>query len=284
MPCYNPLEAYRLTDGGITFKPDGEDIHGAVLRLPCGNCIGCRLERSRQWAVRCVHEASLYEDNMFITLTYSPENLPENGTLVKSHFQSFMKRLRKFAKVRYFHCGEYGDDLARPHYHALIFGYEFPDKKTARQGKSGEPQWSSEILNKTWGLGDCLIGKLNFESAAYVARYCTKKINGPQAKTHYKGKQPEYVTMSLKPGIGARWADKFMHDTYKDDTVIMRGKEAKPPRYYDKRFAMLDPAQFQTIQFDREESGMFKPQRTRAELAVSNEVKTRNSNIFSRNL
>ena len=138
MPCYSPLTAYKgkSTDSGkmcLSFKRS-EGLFGSfsAINLPCGQCIGCRLERSRQWAVRCMHEASLHDENSFLTLTYSDENLPPGGSLHLPDFQNFMKRLRKSIapkRVRFYHCGEYGDILSRPHYHALLFGYDFDDRK-----------------------------------------------------------------------------------------------------------------------------------------------------------
>jgi len=92
MACFHPLQAYQLDTGEIQFHDSGR---GHPLELPCGQCIGCRLERSRQWAIRCVHEASMHENNCFITLTYAPEYLPPDGGLIKSDFQKFIKRLRK---------------------------------------------------------------------------------------------------------------------------------------------------------------------------------------------
>jgi hypothetical protein len=128
MACTRPLNAYQMPSGKIFFTPS----RGAkFIQLPCGQCIGCRLAHSRDWATRCVHEAHMHDHNCFITLTYSPENLPEGGTLVRKHFTDFMKRLRKALAVddisiRFFGCGEYGSKLERPHYHAIIFGYDFP--------------------------------------------------------------------------------------------------------------------------------------------------------------
>ena len=124
MPCYHPITAWRLVGGmdkktgkwKITF--DKRKGHPATeMKISCGQCIGCRLERSRQWAVRCVHEASLHTANSFITLTYRNECLPGDGSVHPEHFQKFMKRLRKAlpdVKIRFFHCGEYGSMLSRP--------------------------------------------------------------------------------------------------------------------------------------------------------------------------
>jgi len=193
-----------------------------------------------------MHEASLYEENSFITLTYAPKHLPEGGTLVPRHFQLFMKRLRKAIrpkKVRFYHCGEYGADVGRPHYHALLFGYEFPDRKAWREIR-GNPVYTSVMLADVWGKGFCSIGSVTLQSAAYVARYILKKQTGDPAKAHYEkisketgeitARIPEYTTMSRRPGIAAGWFEKFAADVYPDDFVVMGGQKYKTPRYYDK--------------------------------------------------
>lgn len=222
---------------------------------PCGQCIGCRLEKARQWAMRCMHEAQLHEECSFITLTYNNESLPYyevNGklvpTLCKEDFQRFMKRLRKKItprEVRYYACGEYGDRLGRPHYHAILFGYDFEDKNVLHQGavrsfkktfqKSivDNTLYTSETLEKVWGFGFVTIGEVTFESAGYVARYCTKKITGKRAIAHYKGKEPEFALMSRMPGIGKEWFEKYQTDVYPKDFVTLRGIKMQPPRYYD---------------------------------------------------
>ena len=131
MTCYHPLECWRV-DGQskLAFVKPREALIREKLEVPCGQCIGCRLERSRQWAVRCIHEAQLHKDNCFITLTYNDEHLPSPPSLSVRDFQLFMKRLRKrFGKgIRFFHCGEYGEKYGRPHYHACLFGFDFPDR------------------------------------------------------------------------------------------------------------------------------------------------------------
>jgi len=220
------------------------------MTVSCGQCIGCRLERSRQWAVRCMHEASQHSENSFLTLTYRDLSLPEGGTLVKRDFQNFMKRLRKKysgRKVRFFHCGEYGDSLGRPHYHALLFGLDFEDKLLHKKSNSGDDIFTSKILDSVWQLGHAYIGSVTFESAAYVARYCLKKRTGHSADEHYEfidpdtgevfNRQPEYITMSLKPGIGAGWFDNFKSDVFPNDEVIVNGLKVKPPRYYVRRLS-----------------------------------------------
>ena len=206
-----------MPGGLIQFHDDGS---GRSLELPCGQCIGCRLERSRQWAMRCVHEASMHDDNCFITLTYNPENLPPDCGLIKSDFQKFMKRYRRAfpgKEIRFYHCGEYGDANNRPHYHAVIFGHNFDDWMYLFDSPSGEPIYTSPTLERIWGHGFVTVGSVTFESAAYVARYVMKKINGPlkekiDEKTdlkHYERVNaftgeiievmPEYSTMSRRP-------------------------------------------------------------------------------------
>ena len=187
MACYSPLEGYRRIGGGWT--PRKQDSAGTRLNVPCGQCIGCRLEYSRQWAIRCMHEAQLHESNAFITLTYADEHLPQDRSLDKREFQLFIKRLRKSIqpqRLRYFHCGEYGAKLGRPHYHACLFGFDFPDKELQRYSKTGEKLYRSDLLDSAWqNKGWALIGEVTFQSAAYVARYITKKITGEAAHDHY---------------------------------------------------------------------------------------------------
>lgn len=260
MPCYSPLTGYRKGTGGITFGALNKGT-GMPMKLPCGRCIGCRLERSRQWAVRMMHEAQLHEENCFLTLTYDDEHLPEHGSLDKEAFPRFMKRLRKTGiNARYFHCGEYGENTMRPHYHACLFGHAFPDK-TKWAVRNGNPVWRSTTLERLWPYGNSEIGSLTFESAAYVARYVTKKVTGRDADTHYERLDPstgelvqltpEFATMSRRPGIGSGWLDRFITDVYPSDEVVANGHPSKPPRYYDERLRSTDPDQFEGIRRNR---------------------------------
>lgn len=251
MACYHPLEGFRSPSGGITWNR-GEST-GLPMQVPCGQCIGCRLERSRQWAVRCMHEADLHERNSFVTLTYDNEHLPVNGSLDKLAFPLFMKRLRfeiAPAKVRYFHCGEYGEKNGRPHYHACLFGYDFPDKLSVPTGKK-YPEWVSSSLERLWPFGRSLLGSVTFESAAYVARYIVDKVTGSRAEEHYARVNPltgeivsvvpEYTTMSRRPGIGAGWFERYGVEVFPRDEVYCRGKMARPPRYYADKLGRVDP-------------------------------------------
>lgn len=244
MPCYHPLTAYLTAAGDVVFQEMRRHDSVRTLSLPCGRCIGCRLERSRQWALRCVHEASQHKRNSFITLTYDDFHCPSDGSLHYEHFQLFMKRLRKaMGPVRFFMCGEYGPQLLRPHYHACLFGVDFPDRDSLDY---------SSILSSLWPSGFSMVGDLNFNSAAYCARYCCSKVTGDLAAAHYSGRCPEFAHMSLKPGIGASWFNRFSTDVFPHDYVVANGHPSKPPRYYDKLFKRRSREVFEDVQFRRE--------------------------------
>lgn len=263
MACYFPLQAFRsseLTSTGkrsITFDYR-EAFTSDILSLPCGRCIGCRLDRSRQWACRCMLESSLHDSNSFVTLTFSDENLPYANSLSVRTFQLFMKRLRfKFGNgIRFYGCGEYGDKLGRPHYHAILFGLDFPDKFFWKM--SGDyPIYRSPSLESVWSYGHSYIGAVTFESAAYVARYVMKKITGDLAADHYVDvntgvvRDPEFNIMSRNPGVAKPWLDRYVSDVYPHDFVVIRGKKVKPPRYFDKLFEKAFPDQFDELKIDR---------------------------------
>lgn len=270
MPCYSPLHAFRAKSPDpqkavIVFRRS-DSFRGERLDLPCGQCVGCRLERSRQWAVRCMHESQMHAENSFLTLTFSDDHLPKGsgvcGRCVRPHvlerslcvstFQDFVKRLRfSIGKpVRYYHCGEYGEVLGRPHYHALLFGYDFDDKKVHAHS-NGNTLYTSDKLSALWPFGYAVIGDVTFESAAYVARYVMKKVTGEKAEAHYGGRAPEYTTMSRRPGIGATWFDRFMSDVYPHDRVVVRGSPCRPPRFYDELFRRVDPSTLALLKLKR---------------------------------
>lgn len=261
MACYSPLQGWRSRfvnrETGlrpITFK-FSEAFNDLPVTVPCGQCIGCRLERSRQWAVRCIHEAQMHESNSFITLTYDNEHLPSNGSLVPEHFTLFMKRFRKELShdeilIRYFMCGEYGSLYVRPHYHAIIFGYSFPDR-THWQTNKGITLCRSGLLERLWPYGFSTVGDCTFESAAYVARYILKKVTGDKADEHYGDRIPEYVRMSRRPGIAADWIKKYHTDVFPADYLVVRGHKCRPPRYYDSIYDDISPKNMKKIKNKR---------------------------------
>lgn len=247
------------------------------LKLPCRQCIGCRLQYSAEWATRCIHETKSHYYNTWITLTYNDENLPQqydtgdihprtaqpilSGSLNEAHVSKYLRALRKAStreknadaitadtvgKLRYYYAGEYGEQHRRPHYHACLFGIQFNDTTLIKTTELGHKLYESKIMKTLWPYGTHIIGELTFQTAAYTARYITKKINGQQKEKHYTtinqktGKiiklKPEFCQMSRNPGIGYTWYEKYKTDVHRTDTkhVYNKGKKTKTPRYYDK--------------------------------------------------
>lgn len=326
-----------------------------LFNVPCGRCIGCKIERARQWAVRGQHEQSQHRTSCSLLLTIknatiSPQdqdaycaqqklctkaksvdefstggemalamatpprarNPPvdnssprtvlvpyEDGTRarpsvavpegtgpslsIRDH-QLFVKKLLRRLReqgpiepIRFLMCGEYGEKNWRPHYHYVIFGYDFPDKKPHKKTRNGHQLYRSTLLEQIWPHGHADIGESNFEVIAYIARYVTKKITGPQADEHYKKTfpdgtnywlQPEFNAMSRNPGIGNKWIEKHRNSVYPHDRVVINDKAAKPPRYYDQQLEKADPAQLEQVKKQREQrapnSEASSPERLRA--------------------
>lgn len=236
----------------------------------------------------------MHAENSFITLTYDDEHLPVRASLDYPVFQRFMKRLRKSCgiPVRFFMCGEYGD-LGRPHYHALLFGLDFPDRKYFKRSPSGERLFRSEILERLWPFGHSLVGDVTFESAAYCARYCCSKVTGDAAAAHYSRSDasgvyslvPEFAHMSLKPGLGASWLAKFGTDVFPHDRVVIRGVECRVPKYYDVIFGRSDPDRLEEIKADRVATARLNYlDNTDERLAVREAVQVARSSLLKRGL
>lgn len=288
MACHGPLDGWLSRERGgpgkrpVTFR-FRDAFHDVPISVPCGRCNGCLLDRARSWAIRAVHEASLWPCNSFVTLTYRDGEVPrlrrlDNGgtpeyelTLRKVDFQLFMKRLRKwhferwsgtreaYRGVRFLQAGEYGS-LGRPHHHALLFNCDFPDREVFRRTASQEVIYRSGELEKLWPFGFSSIGEVTFESAAYVARYTVKKfaavvrdeVSRGESGVRENRRVPEYLTMSLKPGLGDGWLRRYMGDVYPDDEVVLRGgRKYRPPRFYDERLRKLDEAQLREVKARR---------------------------------
>jgi len=296
MPCYKPLMALvRRPAPGVSGKctitfprtmPSADVAkHGTPTPIPCGQCIGCRLERSRQWAVRLMKEAKLHDRSSFLTLTYDDAHLPRlpNGaaTLTLEDVQLFLKRTRKeFSPhpLRFFQCGEYGELTSRPHHHMILFGEDFcKDRTPIANSRSGHSQYTSPLLTRLWGKGRATISEVSFESAAYVARYCLKKITGAGSQFSYGGRKPEFVTMSRRPGIASAFFEEFKEDIYPHDEVIPGpGRPASmPPRYFDKLLERVDPTLFAEIKKNRQKALDFysDPNSTDTRLATRERIK-----------
>lgn len=264
MPCQYPITPFRARAGGITFDV-AKSIFAQTITLPCGQCVWCRFVRTRTWALRCYLEAQQHDASAFVTLTYNPENLPENGTLVKAHVQKFIKRLRSNLeyenpelRIRFYLSGEYGEKTSRPHYHAIIFGYGFPDKYFYKKSPKGHNLYRSPFLEKCWKLGHSDIGDVELNSAAYVAGYIRKKINGDKAEEHYQGRLPEFSLQSSSPGIGADWYHANKHWLWKEDQIQCAGRTYRPPRYFEKLLKRDDPEAYAELQLKKRDRVPFK--------------------------
>lgn len=267
MSCYKPLKAFVLGNNPETGKKiirvvnkdfDGKELSGAgmpQIGIPCGKCIGCRLDYSRTWADRMLAEASLYESNYFLTLTYDNEHLPdrkENSpihSLNKRDAQLFMKRLRKALpdqKIRFFCAGEYGPQTMRPHFHLILFNCKLDDLKFLKENDMKQPYFVSDTISKVWKYGFHIIANVNWETCAYVARYVVKKQKGHGAEIYDKYNfEPEFSTMSRKPGIGHDYLVDHMEELYAYGSINLPtqngAKSIRPNKYYDSIFDIEYP-------------------------------------------
>lgn len=301
--CYRPLRIMRDSENNIIFTNDG------TPSLPCGQCIGCRLNHAEGWAIRMVHEAQLHEENSFLTLTYNDENLPSNGNLSYRAVTNFIKRLRRsldktpyHKKLKYYLVGEYGENFSRPHYHIILFGFDFSYKlrykgeensKTLAYTKNGKSYYSSTFLSSLWSYGAAHIGDVNYNTCMYVAKYVTKKVNGRNKDSHYARILPdgeifqleqEKSQMSRKNAIGKEWLQKYWSDVYPDDSVVYEQRRFKTPKYYDKWLEKNDPLLFDQIKQEREASSLIYGSRSQDDLTRIHEVKILNQKQNAREL
>lgn len=266
--------------------PDGEmiDVESRVVPLPCGRCLGCRLDYSRQWAQRCVCEAKYHSPDtcFFVTLTYDDKHLPFSSAgsptvLEKNEFSKYLKRLRSSlmrkgwyhtiisddcteipVTFRFFMCAEYGDRSSRPHYHILFFGIDLQDVVFDPKSQT----FRSEFLEKWWSdsdgepLGFVSLGQITYQSAAYVARYALKKLIRP---SDFGDRVREWTNMSLRPAIGRQYFDDHKDDIYFTDKLYQKlGDKVlpqKPPRYYDKLLDVTDHQKCEEIKAARAKFG-----------------------------
>lgn len=274
----------------MVFKYDRQTC-GEPAEVACGRCVSCRLRKSAEWGSRIAHEVQILEEkyglySSFITLTYDEKNLPFAGSLVPEDMQKFVKKLRehlwrKFRrKIRYYYSGEYGSrcpkheiadcpqcgSIQRPHYHAIILGFDFGYDKEYVGDREGLLVYRSEFLDKLWKKGFHEIGSATFESAAYCARYVMKKQLGPDYEGHYTRYdpwtdawyevEPEFARMSRNPGIGKEWFDDYVDDVFPSDEMSIpgRGVGGKPAKYYDYLYELSCPDQFEEVKEKRREA------------------------------
>ncbi len=271
-----------------------------TLEVACGQCLGCRVDHQLMWAIRIVHESYLHLDhhgNSWVTLTYRDEgdctdeqykkreHVPRDFSLRPSHVSKFIRSLRKANtdhKIRYFYCGEYGDENERPHYHMCLFNQSFKDQILEKDDE-GVYTYSSPSLEKHWPYGFSTVSELNFRTASYTAGYCFKKITGEKAWDHYlrcdeHGEAywllPEYIRMSTgrkKPcGLGAKFYAEFKNDIFPSDETPVPGHGVVQlvPRYYQNILASDDPTMLSLVQdvrgsFQKAHKADFSPDRLR---------------------
>ena len=308
MTCYHPNDAYisgtRSSGTKIIRFGLPKRFNQETLKLPCGQCIGCRLDRANMWAVRMMHEAQMHDESCMATLTYNEENYPHYGSLVKHDPQNFLKRLRKQtgAKLKYYLGAEYGNQLQRPHYHICLFGLDFSDKEPIKETE-GIITYTSETLEKIWGKGFVTISDMTIETAAYVARYCMKKVSTAKNSedkhyAHYEkicpftGEirqiEPEYSTMSrggkTGKGIASDWYAKYHSDVFPHDTCIHKGRNVKTPRYYENLLRSTDPMGYEKIKEKRKDFALLhQANNTPERLAVREKVKKAKIQSLKRN-
>ncbi|AXH73020.1 MAG: replication initiator protein [Microviridae sp.] len=228
---------------------------GQSRLISCGQCIGCKLEYARQYATRCYHESKLYDQNCFITLTYAVAPI----SLSRRDCQLFLKRLRKRfpnARIRYYLGGEYAPETRRPHYHACLFNFDFPDRVYFK--RSGEFRlYTSEILSSLWPAGFSTVADFSFETAAYCARYVTEKLTGDVYEHidlesgEVTPVEREFSLMSLRPGLGAGWVRSYSSDISDSGKIVVNGRENIAPRYYDKLLKDVDDRRYMVMKGNR---------------------------------
>lgn len=241
----------------------------------------------------------MHIDNSYITLTYDDNHIPKYNSLLKSDFQKFIRALRKKTKqkIRYYMCGEYGSTcekhktkecpecgpLQRPHYHAILFGYAFPDKYLWIT-RNELPVYRSEILEHFWHHGNSEIGEVNFRTTGYVARYIMKKVNGDLAEKHYGKRLPEYTQMSLNKGIGYSWYQQYKNDLFPSDECVLDGRKHPVPNYYRRLLEKEDPKLYEQLRQLRVEKAQRNPDNSPDRLATREICQTKRAERLVRTL
>lgn len=285
MACYNPTNAAILKVGNkmkVVFPNQAlylEHAHTEAfwkiakhVSIPCGKCIGCKLSDAKEWASRCMLEASMNVFNEMLTLTYNDENLPHSidkrtgevvETLRRKDYTDFIKRLRIYWKrhnlpgtIKEKYCGEYGDTSGRPHYHAILFDFFVPDKVYHGKNENGYEIYTSKIIEEIWGKGFITLNEVNYETCAYVSRYVMKKAKIVDKNFYLdQGKEPEFTGQSLRPGIASGYYDLKKNTIYETDEIFLPSqngvKAFTPPRYFDKKYQQENPQKMEKIKNER---------------------------------
>lgn len=301
MSCTTPLQAWKPYSSEASKSlyfgknaPVGEPCK--EIKINCRQCLGCRKAYTIEWSSRMMHEASLFENNQFITLTYDEENLPINLSLVYRDYQLFMKRLRKRfgSKIRFVMCGEYGELNKRPHYHGILFNLELQDLELF-SNKQDNKLYTSEALKKIWGKGFVTIGAVNLTTCKYVASYMLKELNTKDWANKYDlidsetgeiiEREKPFKHSSNRPGIGKAWFDKYQSDVFPSDFVIINGKKIPSPNYYFRLLEKLDEIEHAKIKLIREknmQTKQFKENTTPERLETRTKIAEINQKRYKR--
>lgn len=283
MSCFKPIVAFKPLEGGALIFVERKGYR--EIKLPCGQCIGCRIRKREEWAVRCYCESRMHRSSHFITLTYNPESMPSDMSLNYRHVQLLLKSMRKqYGPFRYFVCGEYGDEYQRPHWHMLAFGLDISDRVKSNSMFSKRDIFESPSLSGMWKKGFASIGQVTYASARYCAVYTTKRISGDRAEDHYtrvdtatgviNNVVPEFARMSLKPGIGESWIAKYWRDVYVSGAkgVVIDGKVKPVPKFFDRWMEVNQPDIYEGFKFDQFNEAMrYSDDNSRERLAVREE-------------
>lgn len=296
MSCYRPIRGTLVPGGRVVIGGDPKGT-GRPLSLPCGKCVGCRMDKARSWSIRITHEAQLYDSNLFVTFDYAPEHLPGSLSLEYVDFQLFMKRLRKRMRgvnaspngkypIRFFVAGEYGARYKRPHWHAIFFNLDLQDKV-----QFSNETFRSTTLESLWGKGHAVIGSVTPRSASYVAGYTLFKKGHRDlyedvvdtVTGEVSSRRQEFVVMSRRPGIGSWWYEKYKRDLFPGDRAVMpEGRLYKVPRFYLERYKEDDPLGAEEVAYERYLSSLEHPEEGTVErLAVREEYMLRKISTFS---
>lgn len=260
MTCYHPLVARKsvrkisldgkylvkvLSKDHVYTELAGNDWYKGneyeYINLPCGRCIGCRIDRARDWATRVYCESLYSKDNWFVTLTYDEEHFP-GYNLYLDHVRQFIKDLRNWfsyrghSGIRYFGCAEYGDASARPHFHLILFNVPLADIKPSG-ARRGNLYFSSDVITELWGKGNCIIGAVTLQSSRYVAKYCLKKRG--TADYDELGINAPCIFASNRPGIGYDYLYDHAQEIFENGFIEIDGKPVPVPKYFLKQLDKL---------------------------------------------
>lgn len=279
----------KLEDDGFEYWMEQMKIANSfghdyeMQKIPCGICPTCRMDQSKEWAMRCMMEASKYKHNWFITLTYDDGHKPRdeqkttsqgityeddgtwNGYLEKKDVSKFMKKLREHWErkynhigIRFFAVGEYGGKTQRPHYHAILFNLPIPaeELKLIKVTPNGNCLYTHPLIEEIWENGLISLGEVTLESAAYVARYSLKKRTGKHSEDYYaeRGQTPEFSLMSRRPGIARDYYELKKNEMYQNDEIQIGKMKRHPPKYFDKLYDIDYPSDMERIKRTRKAS------------------------------